>query len=204
MAKTRGGVRSIRPPRSGATTPEEDWREVGNDPVLRIFFGTLKSDQIATAARLGMTEPEVRMIGSYTEGMYRPLNMHLYGREDLTGGKAAERLLNTALRKVPSYDGYVYHGQVEKYAMTYIRQLEKYGTFESEAFISASTEKGVAKDFSEGGIVFKIKSKTGKKLGKLSYFAEEEKEVLFRSKSRFKFIRKYKEDNIDFVEIEEI
>jgi NAD:arginine ADP-ribosyltransferase len=147
-----------------------------------------------------LTDHEKVLVYKYTLDAYEDLN------EDLRAGKESEfeLYLNAVLVKLPDFKDLVYRGsalskaQIARY-QTALEQKEKLTEL---GFTSASKSRQVAEMFSKGNTIFRIISKTGKAIEELSFHGvqspQNEKEVLFRSKTNFKVLG-VKEENGKFL-----
>jgi len=147
---------------------------------------------------------EKALIYYYSIDGYEQLN------EDLRDGKPNEYevYLNEALDKLPDYERVIFRG-----ADLTQRQIDEYEKccLEGEliikpAFISASQSYFIAQQFSKGSVVFEIKSLTGKAIGQLSFYqgSQNENEILFKSKCKFKVFAVDKSQHFVTIFLEEI
>jgi hypothetical protein len=127
-----------------------------------------------------LTSHELHHLKNYTGSGYREVNAAL--RKGEVGESLMQRVnaINAGLSKLPSY-----HGQVTRFAQLKPEQWAKYEvgkTVEEQGFTSSSrrTDWGWS-----GGTKFIIQSKNGKDVSHLSHHPGE-KEVLFRSNTRFR------------------
>lgn len=142
----------------------------------------------------------------YTGSGYHLLNEYLYSNTKLSKPNALlnamEYVLNRALKKLKTdYQGFVTRGVrslPQKLLNRYKRAFDIGGTVTHKAFTSTSTSKGFS-----GNVVFRIKSKKGKAIEDISEF-ENEKEVLFKSNSKFRVTGYLEREGKVYVEMEEI
>jgi len=149
---------------------------------------------------------EKTLIYYYSIEGYEQLN------EDLRDGKDSVygNYLNQALEKLPNYEEESYRGV--SLSPTKIDFYKKAAENDDEiiepAFFSSSKSMRTAQSYSRGNTVFIIASKTGKEIEQLSFYGSQnpqnEKEVLFKSKSKFKVIRVNDSQNITLISLEEI
>jgi len=149
---------------------------------------------------------EKTLIYYYSIEGYEQLN------EDLRDGKDSVygNYLNQALEKLPNYEEESYRGV--SLSPTKIDFYKKVAENDDEiiepAFFSSSKSMRTAQSYSRGNTVFIIASKTGKEIEQLSFYGSQnpqnEKEVLFKSKSKFKVIRVNDSQNITLISLEEI
>lgn len=141
----------------------------------------------------------------YTGSGYHSVNEYLYSGTKRSKPNAllnaVEYVLNRALKKLKTdHQGIVMRG-VSKLPQTtlkqYKRAFEKGGTVTHKSFTSTSTGKGFS-----GDVVFRIKSKRGKAIEDISEFPSE-KEVLFKSNSKFKVTGYLEQNERVYVELEE-
>ncbi len=132
--------------------------------------------------------------------------------EDLRDGKdnKYERYLNQALEKLPNYEEESYRGvALSQTKIDFYKKAEENDNEITEpAFISSSKSMRVAQSFSRGNTIFIIASKTGKEIEQFSFYGSQspqnEKEVLFKSKSKFRVIKVNDSQNITLISLEEI
>jgi len=147
------------------------------------------------AEEYGLTPPQTALIYSYTGSWYQPLNHNInHGISHNGETELAKRLLNSALNKVPKFEGETYRAmKVHIDPEEKMKELEKMGTFRFEGFTSTSTAWKKAENWgSEGArVLFAIQGKNGRNIKPLSMHDQEE-EVLFKAGTKFKFVG-YKE-----------
>jgi len=187
----------------GGTLSQSDFNKIvsafGSD-----VFENPSQEQIELGKSLGLTENEVRLLHSYTYGLYEDVNGNIYtnknGITTLTKDK-----LNRVLNKLDSFNGTTYRGFRTKNAEAYLSKIEKAGTFKYETFTSSSKSLDIVKRYArnKGDIRFIIKSKSGKAIRRLSA-APGEDEVLFKAGTRFKFKSKTLRNGFWYVNIIEI
>ncbi|MEK7255024.1 MAG: hypothetical protein AAB316_09785 [Bacteroidota bacterium] len=102
-----------------------------------------------------------------------------------------ERLLNEALAKLPDFEDVVFRGADlgESKKQFYKQAFENQEVFTEPAFLSASKFMSIANMYSRGNCIFHIDSLHGKSIEELAFFGvgsgQNEREILFRSSSRF-------------------
>lgn len=157
-----------------------------------------------------LLKEEVMAIYSYTTNdVYKKLN------QTLRSGRKADKekygamvdIINNGLEKLPKFSGQVVRFEKKKSVNSW--QPGKIKTF--KAYTSSSKKKGFCWS---GNVKLKIKSKTGRYIGMMSRYANEQ-EVLFPPKSKFKVIKLTKaskegsancndEKTLHVIELEEI
>ena len=136
-----------------------------------------------------------KLIYNYTNNGYESLNEKLReGKQDVY-----EDHLNKALDKLPNFQEIVYRGikltskQIAKY-----QNAERNDLHVTERAFTSSTSS-IATAHLYGNTIFSIISKTGKKIEDISYYginsSQNEKEVLFRSNTKFKVLEVKKKGN---------
>ncbi|MGM8362120.1 phage minor head protein [Flavobacterium sp. ARAG 55.4] len=141
-----------------------------------------------------MSLEELTTIQHYTNMGYWDLNEALYTKRVFPLEEANERMLNRALSKLPKTDKTkVFRGMPfnEEIYKKYADNVGK--TIINEGFTSTTLNEEIAKAFGqdEPTMLFLIDHKNGKELKDISFFSEtfendEEFEVLFQSKTKFK------------------
>ena len=135
-----------------------------------------------------LTEDEIASIVLYTqETLYRKLNLTLYERDrnKVKPYFPYIKLLNTALEKLPRYENRVWRGIQPKTDIS--KNYKKGKKFRWWGYTSATKEGNVVERFLGKGdgmkVLFRIDSKTGVEIEKMSVF--DEAEVLFASGTQF-------------------
>lgn len=202
MAKITGGIREKRRASSksrSVITPEEI-NLIKNDERFKYDFVDSEQNKhyanvleaIRNGKELGLSKDELDLVLSYTNHMYKPLNKGLYGTNDPAGIlKIARDRTNDILDKLPEYKGIVYHGQTANYAYKLLQDLKNNKTVTTPAFISATYDSEIPKSFTSGlndQWIFRIKSKTGRSMGKVSFYGNRESEVVFKAGTKFRFV----------------
>lgn len=153
-----------------------------------------------------LDEFEKAIIYYYTEDGYESLNETLRN-----GGKITElgKHLNYSLSKLPNYKLLCYRTikcsktKLKKYYDAFTNDL----TVIENSFLSCSKSKSLSLYFSESPL-FIIKSKRGKEIEKIAKFGidsgQNEKEVLFKSNSKFKVLDIKEENKKIVITLEEI
>jgi hypothetical protein len=165
---------------------------------------TNDSSAYSYGSKYGLNNNEVNLIHSYTVDLFSKLN------DDIRNGEAGitdftKNKLNTALEKLPSYNGVAYRGINVKNPGEFANNLKNTGRFKFDSFTSTSTDRNVVSQFSKknSGVIFKIKSKSGKHIRNFST-EKKENEVLFSAGSKFKYKKHYSKDGYTIIEISEI
>lgn len=140
------------------------------------FSGDCKFDVKATC---GLEAREVSAIKFYTGSGYSCLNQYLWGK-DRNEKQAVVETLNSALNKLPEYQGFVARGTDLPASIRATHELGATVTY--EAFTSTSSISGW-----QGTDRFLIYSLTGRPIMSLSSLPHEN-EVLFKSGTKFRII----------------
>jgi len=158
------------------------------------FRENLKQSNIGSC---GLTDEELLMVFGYTAGHFDCMNRYLWSQ---TGNDAAKNLLvqvlNRALAKLPSYQGFVRRGAVlspEAWSKHSPGAIVTY-----QGFTSASTAQGFQSQ--DRLLIF---SKTGKPIMGLSN-VNYEREVLFRSQTKFKILNRYIQNGVNYFIMKEV
>lgn len=128
-----------------------------------------------------LSKKESLAIIGYTGSFYKQLNRALRNGDVTPKVSRYEALLNSALNKMPPFKGVTYR-TIDKLSK---KDLSRYlvGAIVTESFFVSSSELEKVNGFS-GKVQFIINGKNGRKIADLSLYPHE-KEVLFKSKSRF-------------------
>ena len=128
-----------------------------------------------------LSKKESLAIIGYTGSFYKQLNKALRNGDVTPKVSRYEALLNSALNKMPPFKGVTYR-TIDKLSK---KDLSRYlvGAIVTESFFVSSSELEKVNGFS-GKVQFIINGKNGRKIADLSLYPHE-KEVLFKSKSRF-------------------
>lgn len=128
-----------------------------------------------------LSKKESLAIIGYTGSFYKQLNKALRNGDVTPKVSRYETLLNSALNKMPPFKGVTYR-TIDKLSK---KDLSRYlvGAIVTESFFVSSSELEKVNGFS-GKVQFIINGKNGRKIADLSLYPHE-KEVLFKSKSRF-------------------
>lgn len=128
-----------------------------------------------------LSKQESLAIIGYTGSFYKQLNKALRNGDVTLKVSRYEALLNSALNKMPPFKGVTYR-TIDKLSK---KDLSRYlvGAIVTESFFVSSSELEKVNGFS-GKVQFIINGKNGRKIADLSLYPHE-KEVLFKSKSRF-------------------
>ncbi len=133
--------------------------------------------------KFGLTDAEIAMLGTYTGHGHKVLNAALREKGiNLKEVRPFIETLNSALQKLPNYAGLVTRSSTwmppSELAEHQVGNIVTY-----PAYTSASARGGA------GRLLFKIRSKSGKQLFKLSMNPVED-EVLFLPGTRFKVLKR--------------
>lgn len=191
---------------------EENVRNDKDVQIIEELIGktdfNLANDKLVRATeqvnRYKLSKKESLAIIGYTGSFYKQLNKSLRNGDLTPKISRYETLLNSALNKMPPFKGVTYRtiGKLSK------KDLSKYlvGAIVTESFFVSSSELEKVNGFS-GKVQFIINGKNGRKIADLSLYPHE-KEVLFKSKSRFIVTRVSKKGllwrKITTIELQEI
>jgi hypothetical protein len=144
-----------------------------------------------------------KLIQSYTKKLYEPLNKDLIKGEINEDTSLLEQKLNTALDKMPNFEGKVYRGidlggessnEIREAANNFIKELEnkKFSQFDGFTSTSQDINRAIIFKGNYSDVLLEIESKNGKNIQSLSRIKDLngkdiEKEILFKSKSRFEY-----------------
>lgn len=153
-----------------------------------------------------LSDHEKTLVYKYTLDAYEDLN------ESLWAGKESkfELYLNTVLSKLPDLRDLVYRGAAlsQGQISRYKRAFEQKETLVELGFTSASKSRQVAEMYSKSNTLYRIISKSGKEVEQLAFFGiqgpQNEREVLFRSKTKFKVLGLKTENGKNFITLEEV
>lgn len=187
----------------GSDKAKKAIEQMEHDQKVFDYFGGIEkyksekifNDILEHASAFNLREAQTLSIFQYTIDFYQEANTYLrngFAPEDKKyyenrGIKSIIEVLNQGLDKLPSYQGTVFRGadlsseQIE----TYKKALESNTPVVKNEFLSSSRERKTA--FNKN-TVYRILSKTGKSIEKMSYF-ENEKEVLFKAGTKFKVVK---------------
>lgn len=154
----------------------------------------------------GLTIYDKVLIYKYSLDGYEALN------EALRAGKEhpMAALLNYALGKLPDFRGFVYRGSIltDLLKADFRRKLEQKMYLEEPGFLSTSLSRNIANQFNRSDTLFKIYSFHGKSIEQYSFHGLSnpfnEKEVLFRSNTRFEVLEYEEIAGTTFITLEEI
>lgn len=180
--------------------------DIDNHKKEKIF-----NDILENAKPFHLREAQTLSIYKYTIDFYQEANTYLRNNfisEDKKyyenkGIKSVIETLNEALDKLPSHKGTVFRGAdlTTEQLETYRKALESNTPIVKNEFLSTSKNRYEA---FERNTKYKITSKTGKSIEKLSYF-KNEKEILFKVGTRFKILNVYEDSQgINRIEMEEL
>mgnify|MGYP000539145833 CR=1 FL=1 len=165
--------------------------------------------EIKRRANVGLNELNVYeevLIYYYSKEGYEPINENL--RDD--NNDIHEAYLNQTLSKLKDYKSIVYRGaKLSKTQINIYKKAEKDDTIITEkAFTSTSKSILTANQYSKANTVFTIMSKTGKEIEEFSFFGnkspQNEKEVLFKSKTQFRVLEVNESDTVIKIMLEEV
>jgi SPP1 gp7 family putative phage head morphogenesis protein len=150
---------------------------------------------------------EHQTILSYIGRGYKRINKVLRKNIMSPVDLAYQKNLEIAIEKLPKFEGTVFRG-VRDLTGQRLQEIKDNigGELEWKGFISTSREKRGASYFaksSEKGIIYRIKSYTGRDLAGIAPNTEEA-EILFKSGTKFKIIGIKTENYTDFIDLEEI
>lgn len=151
---------------------------------------------------------EKSIIYKYTNDGFEDINESLRSSE----GKIFNdfgTFLNRSLNKLPNFDGLVYRAaQLTEAEIERYRVANRDNSILKEcSFMSTSKSRLIAMAY-RGNVVFRISSRTGKDIEKISKFGEygfgNEKEVLFRANRKFKVLELINESDYTLITMEEV
>lgn len=128
-----------------------------------------------------LSQNEALSVIGYTGSFYKDFNKALRTGTATPKITRYENLLNTALEKLPKFSGISYRA-VQKLSKEDLARYKE-GEVVTEPFFVSTSELKKVKGFS-GKVRFEIYGKNGRKVANLSLYPSE-KEVLFKSESRF-------------------
>jgi len=168
----------------GGHAPEQSLQE--KVAAAKALAAIEKQQQTEKNAVTTLTKEEKSAVADYTGSAYRAINAGLRsGVLEEHQWQQVDRI-NSALGKLPDYKG-----EVKRQAMLTAEQFGAYQVgkiVEERGFTSTSTKKDWS--WHVTGTDFIINSKTGKDIEKLSLHGSTEKEVLFRSGTRFRITKR--------------
>jgi hypothetical protein len=159
-----------------------------SDPQVRALIGHVPPDELAA-------------IVLYTQTYYNEMNGALRGRDKtaMQDYGSSIKLADQALSKMPTHQGWVHRGTKDLPAEVLAKYVPGVVVTE-EAFTSTSAATDAA---FAGEVQFKILSKTGRDVQKLSR-VEAEKEVLFRPGTKFVVVDKVRDGDTTVITMEEV
>ncbi len=175
-----GGPPHGQPPsRDGTSHEPHDADGDHNDPGDR---------DNAPSAIDALSSDDLRAIADYTGLGSEDLNYALRSGALDASQIARVDALNSALEKLPAYDGPVFRGSDLPSAV--LAQYQPGEVIVEDAFLSTTTDSAVARspEF-EGNVEFEIRSSTGRDISSFSMIPHEQ-EVLFRAGTRFYILAK--------------
>lgn len=128
-----------------------------------------------------LSQNEALSVIGYTGSFYKDFNQALRAGKVTPKIARYESLLNTALEKLPKFSGISYRA-VQKLSKEDLARYKE-GEVVTEPFFVSTSELKKVQGFS-GKVRFEIYGKNGRKVANLSLYPSE-KEVLFKSESRF-------------------
>jgi len=150
-----------------------------------------------------MTNYTKTPIYDYTGDGYERINIGLRKKAKIKN----EYFINYGLRKLKKFSGETYRSAVldESIIKSYLKNFENSQPIIELAFLSSTKNFRIATGSFPGNVIYKIVSKNGKNVTKISMHPYED-EVLFSSKTRFKisnilYDARLKIYNIDLFEI---
>lgn len=149
------------------------------------------ADEVA-AAHPGLSKDEVLAAYDYSTSNYRNINGWLRDSSRPVSPQVPKTVddLNSLLDKLPSHEGTVYRGT--QIPTETLEQAVKSGVYSDPAFLSSSTDGGVARSFMQSGypdagstkVLFEIDGHSGSSIQRMSQI-QHEAEVLFKSGTKF-------------------
>jgi len=191
MAKAVGGVRSagkLAGTQGVVTKADLEKIRAGFSGMIQALREWIKID----AREMGLTDEEATLINSYTNNLYRPLNRNILDGNTDGITKFTTEKLNAVLDKVPVFKGTVWRQVNKSNGEAFIEKLRNSKSITFESFTSTGREDLTTNFKYENlpigknrQVYFKIKSKSGRDIVRLSHYFEEG-EVLFKTGTRFK------------------
>ena len=141
----------------------------------------------------GLTAGErlaIWIYSNFTSNWYQQINGELWSGMPSIAVTAFAGILNDAINKLPAHVGSVYRGHQPR-DLDALLAVHHYGAIVAwPGFTSTTLDRGEAYD---GDVLFVIQSRTGKALGPYAHNPKE-KEILFRTGTRFR---------VTFVDVDE-
>ena len=151
---------------------------------------------------------EKAIIYEYSNEGFKLINQQLRKSKGINSSKFGKHL-EKCLKKLPNYDGLVYRAalltedEIKRYSDAFINNL----VLKEYSFISSSKSRLIAMSFL-GNVLFRIYSKSGKDIEKISKFGvhgtPNEKEVLFKTNRNFKVLDVKVEKDFTLITMDEI
>lgn len=135
------------------------------------------------------------LVYKYSLDGYMGLNEALINRKP----HSIESFLNQTLDKLPDFEGLVFRGEAMSKARKEVFRsaLESKIVLEIPVFLSTTRSEQIAQMFSKGDTILRIASFAGKSIEALAFHGVgspmNEREVLFKSKSKFRVLEMEKE-----------
>lgn len=149
------------------------------------------ADEVA-AAHPALSRDEVLAAYDYSTSNYRNINGWLRDSSHPVSPQIPKTVdnLNSLLDKLPSHEGTVYRGT--QVPTETLEQALRSGVYSDPAFLSSSTDGGVARSFMQSGypdpgstkVLFEIDGHSGSSIQRMSQI-QHEAEVLFKSGTKF-------------------
>ncbi|MFN8347728.1 MAG: ADP-ribosyltransferase [Spirosomataceae bacterium] len=180
-----------------------------SDFVIQYFPSALQQVQNLKIEDEVLNVYEIALIYHYTDSGYETVNETLIQNKGIITTDY-ERLLNAALKKLPSYQGVVFRGAVlsKKQKQRYTDALNTNSSVPEPFYLSTSKSELIANQFSQGNTLYMIFSKTGKSIEKFAKFGllsgQNEKEVLFLPNTPFDVVDITYTDSKTLLILEEI
>lgn len=153
-----------------------------------------------------LTIYEKIVIYKYTEDGFRTLNARLRSNNGSYLSKYGQ-YLKFALDKIPNHLGIVYRGvNLSKGELAVYEDAFKNKKIITEAAFLSTTKSILIANMFRGNTLFTILSKKGKSIEDVSKYgqSQNEKEVLFEYKSKFKVLDFTKNGNLTLIQLEEM
>lgn len=168
----------------GEVARNDDDVQIIEELIGKTDFNLANDKLVRSAAQVEqykLSKKESLAIIGYTGSFYKQLNKALRNGDVTPKVSRYEALLNSALNKMPPFKGVTYR-TIDKLSK---KDLSRYlvGAIVTESFFVSSSELEKVNGF-RGKVQFIINGKNGRKIADLSLYPHE-KEVLFKSKSRF-------------------
>lgn len=186
--------------RAGQIAEEKDAETAFYPEVYQFHIEELDEPLAKTVIeKYRLSMPEAVSVREYTANGYAKLNTELRANKASLKTRKFEALLNRALDKLPNYEGKVWRDV--DFPSDILVNYVVGNTITEKAFISSSYDEN--ERFEKRPHRLLIHSKKGKKIENISAIVSEN-EVLFKSNSKFKVIKRIQTKDYLLIELQEI